>query len=392
MRKYISYISAAAVALPLLSAGSAAAQEPLKIGYIGTLSGPVGASGEDMLAAYKMALEESNYTFGGRKVELVIGDDQAKPQTGVQLARDMMQRDGIELFTGMVQGPVIEAVTALVTPRDNFVVVPVGASSTMAGKGCNANLFVGGWSTDTNYEAVGQSLKGSKNVAAIGTNYQAGWDAVAGFKRTYGDELVGEFFITFGQSDYSSEISQLRASGATSLVMFLPGGDGIAFLRQFQQAGLGQTVQLYSAGFQADEAFFRAVGDGALGMRTGGNWYAALDNPVNQAFVAAYREKFGKTPSTVAALAYDSARILGAALETVEGDISDKNALRSALRNVSFDSVRGKVTFGHNHFPIQDFYLASVGKTESGQLHSVVSEKILEARADAHAGGCQMTQ
>lgn len=392
MKKYISYIGAAAVALPLLSAGFATAQEPLKIGYIGTLSGPVGASGEEMLAAFKMALEESDNTLGGRKVELVIGDDQAKPQTGVQLARDMMQRDGIEIFTGMVQGPVTEAVTSLVTPRDNFVVVPVGASSTMAGKGCNANLFVGGWSTDTNYEAIGQSLKGSNKVAAIATNYQAGWDAVAGFKRTYGDDLLGEFLITFGQSDYSTEISQLRASGATSLVMFLPGGDGIAFLRQFQQAGLGQTIQLYSAGFQADEAFFRAVGDGAMGMRTAGNWYAALDNPVNQAFVAAYREKHGKTPSTVAALAYDSARILDAALRTVAGDISDKQALRAALRNVSFESVRGKVTFGNNHFPVQDFYLASVAKSDSGQLHSVVSERLLEARADAHAGECQMAE
>lgn len=381
--------TALAVLLPFLGTPSMA-QEPLKIGFISTLSGPQGATGEEMLSAYKLALEKTGNTLGGVPVELVVGDDQARPQVGVQLAREMIQRDGVQLFTGTLQGPVTEAVTSLVTAQGRFVVVPVGASSNLAGEQCNENLFVAGWSTDTMFEAIGEALKGKQDVAVIATNYQAGWDIVAGLKRTYGGDLHAELLTTLGQSDFSAEISQIRASGARSLVIFLPGGDGISFLRQFHQSGLGESVQIYSAGFQADEALFKAIGDGALNMLTASNWYAALDNPANQEFVKTFRERHGATPSTVAALAYDAVMMMDAALGAVGGDLSDKEALRAALETTSFDSVRGSMRFGPNHYPVQDFYLARVSKAGDDKLQSVVTSKIFEGRSDAHAEKCTM--
>lgn len=388
--KYTYGVSAAlALLLPLFGTPSMA-QEPLKIGFISTLSGPQGATGEEMLNAYKLALEKTGNTLGGIPVELVVGDDQAKPQVAVQLAREMIQRDGVQLFTGTLQGPVTDAVTSLVTPQGRFVIVPVGASSNLAGEQCNENLFVAGWSTDTMFEAIGEALKGKQNVAVIATNYQAGWDIVAGVKRTYGDALHAELLTTLGQSDFSAEISQIRASGATSLVIFLPGGDGIAFMRQFHQSGLGQSVQVYSAGFQADESLFKAIGDGAVDILTASNWYAALDNPANQAFVTAFRERHDATPSTVAALAYDAVMMMDAALGAVGGDLSDKEALRAALKSTPFASVRGNVSFGPNHYPVQDFYLARVTKADDQKLHSVVTSKIFERRADVHASKCAM--
>ncbi|MBF9234856.1 ABC transporter substrate-binding protein [Microvirga alba] len=381
-----------ALALMTSVAAAQAAPEKIKIGYISTLSGPAGSLGEEMLNAYRLGLEHTGGKLGGIPVELVTGDDQAKPQTAVQVARQMMERDKVSFFSGLLFSHVVDAVNAVVLPRDQIVVAPVGGSSETAGEKCNQNFFMVSWNTDTMFEAIGSQIakSGIDKVAVIATNYQAGWDAAEGFKRGYGKAPTAEILVKLDQSDFGAELSQIRAADPKAVVVFLPGGSGIAFMRQFQQSGLQRTVVPYAATFQADETTFQALGTAAKGLMNAGPWSPYLDNPSNKRFVQAFREKYGRNPSILAAMSYDTVLLLDKAVSDAKGDVENPATFREALRRAKFPSIRGDIHFGNNHFPVQNFYLSKVADASGGGLHNELVGSIFEQRADAHQAKCTM--
>jgi branched-chain amino acid transport system substrate-binding protein len=382
----------AVLAAASLSSGAWGAPDVIKIGFINTLSGPAAAYGEEMLNAYQLALEERGGKLGGIPVDLIVGDDQSKPQVGIQQARQMIERDGVHLISGLLASHVTEAVNSVVLPTGKLVMAIAGGSSALAGENCRENFFVAAWNTDTMFEAIGARLaeQGAERVSVIATNYQAGWDAVAGLKKGYGKELAAEVLVQLNQSDFGAEISQIRAASPQALVMFLPGGSGIAFQRQFNQSGLRETVEPYVATFQADETTFGALGDSALGVINAGPWNPYLDNAANKQFVAAFRAKYGRNPSILAAMAYDTVLMLDAAVTAVGGEVEDSAKFRDALRAVKFESVRGSFAFNNNHFPIQDFYVSRIAKAPDGNLHNELISKIFETKADAHHDKCAL--
>lgn len=388
----ITKFLAAMVATSILTSAAVAAPEKIKIGYIATLSGPAGSLGEEMLKAYKLGLEHTGGKLGGIPVELVMGDDQAKPQTAVQLARQMMERDNVDFFSGLVFSHVVDAVNSVVLDAGKLVVAPVGGSSAMAGENCHENFFMVSWNTDTMFEAIGARLANEnvERVAVVATNYQAGWDSVEGLKRGYGGELAAEILVRLDQSDFGAELSQIRAASADAVVIFLPGGSGIAFMRQFNQSGLKDTVAPYSATFQADETAFSALGDAAKGMLNAGPWSPYLENETNQRFVESFREEYGRNPSILAAMAYDTVMLLDAAVAKADGEVNDIDKFREALETVEFDSVRGSIEFNNNHFPIQDFYLSRATDAPEGGMHNELITKVFDDRADAHHEKCPM--
>jgi branched-chain amino acid transport system substrate-binding protein len=273
-----------------------------------------------------------------------------------------------------------------------MVVAPVGGSSDTAGAKCNENFFMVSWNTDTMFEAIGTQLAKDNvaKVAVIATNYQAGWDAVDGFKRGYKKAPVAEVLVKLDQSDFGAELSQIRAAAPSAVVVFLPGGAGVAFMRQFNQSGLQRSVTPYLATFQADDNTLKALGEAAKGMMNAGPWSPDLDNPTNKKFMQTYREKYGRNPSILAAMGYDTVMLLDAAVSEVKGNIENTPAFRGALRKTKFNSVRGSVTFGNNHFPVQDFYMNRVEALADGGFRNQLVGKIFEKRADAHASKCQM--
>ncbi|MEM7068868.1 MAG: ABC transporter substrate-binding protein [Pseudomonadota bacterium] len=389
--KLLKCIAAAALTMCSTMA-SADAPDVIKVGYISTLSGPAGSYGQEMLNAYNLGLEHTGNKLGGIPVELVTGDSQAKPQIGIQLARQMMQRDKIHLMSGLLFSHVGEAVNSVVIPTDRLVVATVGGSSALAGEACNQNFFIASWNTDTMFEAIGAHLaeQGVRNVAVIATNYQAGWDSVDGLKRGFGGDLSAEILVQLNQSDFGAELSQIRAAAPEALVLFLPGGSGIAFQRQFHQSGLQNTVKPYVATFQADETTFGALGETAVGLTNAGPWSPYLENDANKKFVDAFKSKYERNPSILAAMAYDTVLMLDAAVSSIKGDVENTAAMREALRSVSFESIRGKVSLNKNHFPVQDFYISRVERNTDGNLHNALVEKVFSQRADAHSGKCKM--
>ena len=376
----------------LFAASSAFAQAPIKIGFISSMSGPEGVIGRDLKDAFDLAIKTGGGKMGGRPVEIVYGDDQVKPDVGRQVADKMLDSDKVQIVTGINFSNVLLAVVKPVLDSGAFYISINAGPSVLAGKQCNPHLFSVGFQNDNNFEGLGKYLKdkGVKKVYFLAPNYPAGKDMLTGFKRYFQGQMDAEIFTAMGQLDYSAEIAQLRAAKPEAVVMFYPGGMGINFVKQYAQAGLMSQIPLYTGPGTVDQTTLPAIGDAALGMYTGAMWSEFLDNPASKKFYADFEAAYNRIPSQYAAQAYDTARVIQAAVDSIGGKIEDKAAFQKALENVKFDSVRGNFKFNTNHFPIQDYYLVQVEKDGKGRLVSALKEKIMSNLADAYAGDCSM--
>ena len=389
MTNRILYVLALSAGLAL---GPAAAETPVKIGMITTLSTKAGYLGEDIRDGFQLAVDQGGGKLGGVPVELVVDDDGRKPEKGKQIAERYIKHDKVKILTGIVFSNVAMAVVPKVVREGVFYISPNAGPSRLAGKGCHENYFNVAWQNDNLHEVVGQYVndKGFKNVYLLAPNYPAGKDALAGFKRFYKGKIAGEVYTKLGQSDYAAELATLRAAKPDAVFFFLPGGMGINFLKQYAQAGLNETIPVFGPAFSFDERLLKAVGAAAVGVRNGSQWSHDLDNPANKAFVDAFRKVYDRTPTLYASQGYDAAHLIGSALAATGGSLSDMDAFRAALERADFDSVRGKFRFGPNHHPIQDLYIREVIETPEGTITNRIEAKVFTDHADAYASECQM--
>lgn len=382
-----------AVAAALALAGaSAQAADPVKIGMITTLSGGGSSLGIDVRDGFELALERNGGKLGGAEVELIVTDDARKPGNAVQAAQRMLQQDKVDIMTGIIWSNLALAVVPKVVREDVIYVSPNAGPSVLAGRGCHENYFNVAWQNDNLHEAMGQYVqdKGFDNVYLIAPNYPAGKDALAGFKRFYKGGVAGEVYTKLGQLDYAAELAALRAAKPDAVFFFLPGGMGINFIKQYDQAGLKADIPLFGPAFSFDQGILQAVGDAALGVINSSQWNADLDNAANKAFVAAFEEAYGRLPSLYASQGYDAAMLLDAAIGALGGDVSDKAALRAELKKADFDSVRGDFEFGNNNHPIQAIYAREVVRDDQGRLTNRIVGKVFDRHQDAYAGECKM--
>ena len=192
------------------------------------------------------------------------------------------------------------------------------------------------------------------------------------------------------QSEAVSVVSQLRASKADAVYIFLPGGMGINFIKQFVAAGLSKDMTLFAPGFSGDEDVIKAVGESMLGMFNTSQWGHDLNNPANKRFVAEFEKEYGRLPSLYASQGYDAALLISAAVRDSKGQLSDKAAVRKALQAAKFDSVRGPFKFNKNQFPIQDYYLRVIVKDTKGRVTNKTLGVVLKNHSDAYVGSCKM--
>jgi len=383
------------LALALIGAGflaaPALAAEPVKIGMITTLSGGGSALGIDIRDGFELAVEQGGGSLGGTPVELIVEDDGRKPDKARELADRMLERDKVAIMTGIVWSNLAIAVVPKVTKAGAFYISPNAGPSLLAGKGCDKNYFNVAWQNDNLHEAVGQHVadEGFKRLYILAPNYPAGKDALKGFKRYFKGEVVGEVYTKLGQKDYAAEIAALRDAKPDAVFFFLPGGMGISFLKQYNQAGLTGQIPVFGPAFSFDQTILGAVGDAALGVVNSSQWNRDLDNPANVVFVKAFKAKYGRLPSLYASQGYDAARLIGSALEAVGGDVTKADEFRGALEAAKFDSVRGKFRFGPNHHPVQDVYVRQVVK-DGDLLTNKILGKAFTDHADAYAADCKM--
>ncbi|WP_407049284.1 ABC transporter substrate-binding protein [Methyloraptor flagellatus] len=382
-------LASALVATPLLS--SAALADPVKIGFVSTLSGPSAALGVHMRDGFLLAVKELGGKLGGQPTEVVVVDDELKPDVAVTKVKALLDRDKVDIVAGVVFSNVMMAIQKPVLENETFIVSGNAGPSPLAGKGCSPYFFSASYQNDQNHEVMGKYAqdKGYKRVVLMTPNYQAGKDSMAGFKRHFKGEVVEEIFTPLGQLDFSAELAKIAAANPDALFTFMPGGMGVNLVKQFNQAGLKDKIPFLSA-FTVDETTLPATQDAAIGLLSGAEWAPNIDTAENKAFVAAYEKEYGVVPSVYAAQGYDAAKLIDGALKATGGKVADKQAFRKALASAPFKSVRGGFSFNTNGFPVQDFYVAKAVKRADGKFATETVSKVFAEAKDAYAAECPL--
>ena len=377
MKKLISMLALSTViALPVF-----ADDHKAKVGMITTLSGGGSGLGIDVRDGFLLALK------GNDNIEVVIEDDQRKPDIAVQLADKMIQSEKVDILTGIIWSNLAMAVVPAAVNQGKIYLSPNAGPSALAGAGCHENYFNVAWQNDNLHEAAGgyANSEGYKNSFIMAPNYPAGKDALTGYKRFYEGELAGEIYTKLGQKDYAAEIAQIRASGADSVFFFLPGGMGIGFMKQFAQSGIDLPV--VGPAFSFDQGILQAVGAAAMGVKNTSQWSKDLTNDANVKFVADFQAEYGRLPSLYASQGYDTANLLASALDSA--GINDQDAFRSALKKADFASTRGDFGFDTNNHPIQDIYVREVIKEGDVFTNKIIATG-LKSRSNAYVDECKM--
>jgi len=375
-----------------LSSGAALAQDKITMGFVTTLSGPTAVIGNDMKNSVELALDHLGRKMGGKAVEVIYEDDQQKPDVGKQKTDKLVQQDKVPIIAGYIWSNVLLAAYKEAADAGVFVFSSNAGASPPAGEGCNQNFFNVSWTNDQPAMAVGELLnqRAVKRVYLMAPNYAAGRESLSGFKRTFKGEVVGEDYTKWpGQLDFSSELSKVRASNAEALHVFYPGASGVQFLAQYEQSGLKGKVPL-SEVFTIDSLSLPQQKETALGVRTAGHWAADMPNEANKKFVGDFLKKHNAYPSFYGQQSYDTIMLIASAAEAVKGDMTKKDEFRNALRKADFKSTRGDFKFGHNQFPIQNFYAQEVGKDAEGRLMVKNGATVFTANVDPFASQCKM--
>ena len=380
-----------AAAAVILGGTGAQGQEKLKIGVIATLSGPPAVLGQQLRNGFNLAVKDLNGKLGGRDVEVIVADDELKPDLAVNKVKALVDRDKVDFVVGPIFSNILAAIMKPVTEGGAILISPNAGTSNFAGKECNPNFFVTSYQNDQVFAVSGKHAQdtGIKKAFLMAPNYQAGKDALAGFKAFFKGDIADEVYVPLNQLDFSAELAKIAAAKPDAIYVFLPGGMGVNFVKQFRQAGLANNVTFLSA-FTVDESTLPAQQDAALGFFGGANWAPDLDNPQNKRFVAAYEKEFGAVPATYAFQAYDAALLIDSAVRQVQGNVANREALRAAMMKAEFASLRGGFKFNTNHYPIQDFYLVKVAKRADGKFETQIVKKVFENYADPHAKDCAM--
>jgi len=392
LRNFIRTAAAAAAALATTALlAQAQAPAPIKIGFMAELSGPQGALGQDQYDAFMLVVERNGGRLGGVPVQVIREDSQLKPDVATQIVQKLIEKDNVSIITGITFSNVMMAVHKPITEKGVFLIGSNAGPAPIAGAQCSPFQFIVSWQNDNQAEVVGRYAtdKGYKRVIGMAPNYQAGKDFVAGFKRMYKGEVIDEIYTPLNQPDFSAELAQVAAKNPDAIYVFYPGGLGVNFIRQYQQAGLLGKIPLLSSS-TTDGSTLPAQQAAALGVISGTFWGPDFNNPANRQFVDEFEKKFNRIPSQYAAQSYDAAQLLDSAIAKVRGNMADKNAFRAALKAADFKSVRGNFRFNTNHFPIQDQHIFEVARDAKGRVSLKTIATPLKDHGDAYASLCKM--
>lgn len=354
----------------------AQAGTPVKLGVVLTLSGGLATQNEQNIAGMKMLLEQHNYSAGGRKIELIIEDDQGNPQAGRNKARKLVESDNVDMVIGPQHSGVAIAMIDYLKQAGVIHLVSAAGSRVLTREKRHPLLFRSSCSTfqmglamaDWNAKNIG------KEVVAITADFAGGRDTVAEYKIAYaqhGGKVVKEIYPPLGTKDFAPYFTELRAANAPGVFAFFPGADGVRFVQQYEQFGL-KNLPLTALGFLTESDTLPAQGKSALGIKNVLHYTPTLDNPVNKKFVAEYEAKYKEKPGVTAEYGWVASRIVIDALNKAQGDISDKAKFASIMQGIAFDAPRGPFRFApENNNVILTEYIREVREV-GGQINNYV--------------------
>jgi branched-chain amino acid transport system substrate-binding protein len=378
MRPRLLTLAVVVAAVAALAAGPSSAQKgPIKIGMLVPQSGPLAANGKDMINGFELFFEENKYRLAGREVKFIVEDDEGKPATGLTKIRGLVEGQGVHLVTGPLSAGVGYAVAPYIDSKKIPAIFPIVAGDDLTQRKRSPYIVRVGWAGSQPSHPFGKWVYDNlkyKRIAVIAYDFAFGWEVVAGFQRTFeesGGQIVQKLWPPLGTADFAPYISQLKRDVDAIYAQF-SGADALRFGKQFAEAGLRERLPLIGGGTFVDEHVLRVQGDEVLGVITALHYSAALQNPANKKFAAAYEAKYKQVPSYYSEGTYVAGVALKAALEATGGDIENAEKFLGALRRVDLsDSPRGPMRFDDYGNPIMNIYVRKVERV-NGRLQNTV--------------------
>jgi branched-chain amino acid transport system substrate-binding protein len=377
-------LQGAAAAMVLgLAAGSAKAEDTIKIGVLATLEGAFTVLGEDSMRGFELALQQHGGMAGGKKIVVVTGSSDASPDSAIAAARKLVEQDKVDILIGPLSGSEGLAVKdyAKTQPQVTFVNGTSAAQDTTL-RNPAPNFFR--FTTDgVQWQAgLGEYAfkdKGYKKVVTIAEDYDFPYSQVEGFMLDFckaGGHVVNKFWLPIGTKDYSSIVSSIP-DDIDAVYVALGGADAVNFLSQYQQAGGDKPM--VGGSITVDQTVLGSEGkrkDYLIGTPSAGPIADSWDNPAWKTFVADYQKAFPKgfpSPSLFAHGYYVEAEAVFQALDKVKGDLSDnQKALRETLSTMELDTPTGKVHLDKNRNGVADIFLTEVSACADGKLYNKV--------------------
>ncbi len=391
-------LATAVIVAAAIAAAPALAADKVKIGFVTTLTTPAAVIGNDMKDAFDLANEHIGSTIAGLEIEIIYEDDGFKPEIGKQKTDKLVKQDDVDFITGYIWSHVLLASRKSALDAGKFMISANAGPSQLAGKLCHKNFFSTSWQNDQTPMALGEVLnqRGVKSLYIMSPNYAAGKNMAAGVERTFKGEIKGKDMTKWGkdaQLDFSAELAKAKASGTEAIFVFYPGKAGGAFIKQYMQAGLNESIPLYTV-YTVDALslpkFQKAEMKGVLGSLATQFWSPDLDTPQNKKFVSAFLAKYGRYPSFYAAQSYDTLFFIKSAVEAVGGDLTNMDGMRAAMEKADYPSVRGPYSYGNNHFPIQNFYLREAATDSEGRWTTKIISTVYSNHQDVYAKECKL--
>ena len=365
----------------LFSPAIAQTAAAIKVGVLAPLSGVYASLGTNKMNGIKMLFNEKGMKVAGRAIDLVVEDDEAKPQEGMRKARKLIEQDNTDVLLGVISSAIGYALKEYVG-RVKKVWVTTGAAADGIFKKANNNpyAFRSSLSTWQANNPMGTWLgeKGYKSVFLTGPDYAMGREALEAFDKTFevkGAKRVGGVYPPLGTTDFAPYLAEIKRASPDLVYASYAGSDAVRFVQQYASFGLGSSIKLAGYGYLAEEDTFIAQGDAAVGIYSSLNWAYGIDTPLNKAFVSSYRKTYNAIPTVDSVAGYVGAQVVWDAINRLSGKVDSQEALSKAIEETKIDTPRGPISFDPDtHNVIQNMYIREAVK-DGGEIHNKVLAK-----------------
>jgi len=361
----------------LLAAGDADAQGPIRIGFISPLTGAIAAAGKDMYSGCELYWQDSGWQMAGRKVEVILEDNEGNPATALAKARKLVENDKVHMIAGVILSNVAYALVPYIEGQEIPTMYPINSADDLTQRKRPKWLIRTGFSAGGNMHPFGEyavKVLGYKKVVTVGLDYAFGWETVGGFHKSFednGGQVVQKLWVPLNIQDYSPYLAQIKKDADAVFVVAL-GRWTLLFAQQYAASGLRGRLPLIAGGTYTDEHVLPQLGDESIGVVSAHHYSASLDTPANKRFRAAFEKAYNRIPSFYSENCYTGARILNEAVRAIGGKIEDRAALMAALRKVEItDAPRGPVQMDAYGNPTQNIYIRKVERV-GGKLQNTV--------------------
>ncbi len=371
----------AALVLLLVARLPAAAQEPIRVGFLTILTGPLAAPGKDMENGIELFLQQQGTTLAGRRVELTVLDSGGQPAGTLAKARELVEQRKVHVIVGPLAAFEAYAIAPYVNAQRIPTISPSAAADDLTQRKATP-FFVRATSDSSQptmpFGTYAAKTLGYKRIATIADDFAFGHEVVAGFHKAFedaGGQIVQKLWPPLGTVDQSPYIGQLRRDIDAVFIGFA-GVAALRFLKQFEDGGLKGKIPVLANQTAVDESLLKNMGDEALSIVSTMHYSAALDTAANRVFVAAYRRAYNADPGYYSVGAYTAGLFLKQALEKVGGKVEDTDAFLKALRGVSIiDAPGGPIRLDKYGQPVHNVYIRRVERRD-GRLQNTVIHTI----------------